>query len=162
MQLDAFDYTNKDVEKLIVSLYNDEINPLNLPEDLYLAVAKYVMGGVEKGIGISEVSFSAVDKELMSALNENIHLFSAAKTFNFTLDASDSMFDKEGTLLKFDEFKEKAKQVFEKYHGEIEHGKVKGGWLEAEYNHSTFTSWTRKKMATDTGNKAPVTLSYPK
>ena len=134
MQLSAFDYTDKDLEKLLASLYNGEIDPLNLPEDLYLAVAKFVMGGVEKGLSNPAVEFGEVDQKLMDALSENIHLFSAAKTFNFTLEASDSMFDKNGKLLPFEDFKIKATQVFEKYHGEIEHGTIKGGWLEAEYN----------------------------
>lgn len=133
IQLSAFDYTEKQLDNLIVSLYNGDIDPLKLPESLYLAVSKHIVGGVEKGFGGS-VAFSAVDTELRTALHENVYLFSGAKTFNFTLEASDALYSKKGDLLPFEEFKEKANQVFEKYHGQIENGKVRGGWLEAEYN----------------------------
>ncbi len=133
MQLNAFDYTEKQLDELIVSLYNGAIDPLKLPEDLYLAVSKHIVGGVEKGFG-GAVAFSAVDPELNTALRQNIHLFSGAKTFNFTLEASDALFNKKGDLLPYDEFKIKANQVFEKYHGQIKNDKIRGGWLEAEYN----------------------------
>ena len=133
MQLSAFDYTEKQLDELIVSLYNGDINQLKLPEDLYLAVTKHIMGGVEKGFG-GAVSFSATDEELKTALRQNIQLFSGAKTFNFTLEASDALFNKQGDLLSYEEFRIKANQVFERYHGKIENDKIKGGWLEAEYN----------------------------
>lgn len=126
------DFTNKDKEKLFKGIYEGDITPVNLPEDLYLAITNKLKKGVYKGFGGSLSSFEmgGVDFEMVESLRENIYMFSGAKVFTQTEEMSklaQSLLLEGDEVVSFQVFKEAASQVFDKYNVD---------WLEAEYNTS--------------------------
>lgn len=129
----ALKYSQEQIEQLFVDIYNGEVDPRNLPEDLYLALADYIMGAVYDGFG-GGVEFGMIDEKLASALTENVYFFSAAKTFQQTLEMSNQLVNEDGEIRPFSEFKEFAKEIFVRYNGGKIEDEVKPGWLEAEYN----------------------------
>lgn len=126
-------YTDEEMDSLMKRIYNGEVNPRDLPEDVYLEIADYLLDGVKKGFG-GGVSFTATDEALYASLQDNIYLFSAAKTFQQTLEMSEALTNDKGELLSFTDFKEAATNIFIKYNGGDIDDEVKPGWLEAEYN----------------------------
>lgn len=141
------EFTEEDRDILILALFLNEITAYALPEELYLAIGKYLMKGVREGLA-GEIA----GEELEAALYENIYLFSAAKTFNYVLESKAVMFDENGHLRTFDEFKIIARDVFDKYNGALTGGE-KPGWLEAEYNTAIIQAGNAYKWQQIQANK---------
>jgi hypothetical protein len=156
-------WTDSQVSTLIRKIYNGNYNPLKLPKRLYLDIADYLTGGVYKGYGntISGVEFNSPDYVMLKALKENIHLFSAAKTFNYVLD-TENLIVQGNEVIPFKEFKTRAQSIFKEYNET---------WLETEYNTAigqaqAARAWTDfsedavlKYMLTDGVEHAEVCLS---
>lgn len=137
-------YSKSQIEKLFVDVYNGEVDPANLPEDLYLSLAEFFLSGVKEGFG-GNVIFGDADEKLTKALTENIYYFSAAKTFQQTLEMSESLVNEEGKIRPFDEFKNVANEIYVKYNGGEIDEEIKPGWLEAEYNTALSQAGHAKK-----------------
>ena len=131
-----FNYTDAEISSLIEDIYSGAKSELDLPEDFYLTLAKYLTKGVEEGIGgaIDSVKWGEADAELAAALQENIYLFSAARTFQQTLEMSEALTDDAGVLRSFDEFKQAANEIYVKYNGGNIDDEIRPGWIETEYN----------------------------
>lgn len=141
------EYSKEDIEALLVSIYAGSINPLELPEDLYMAIANHLLDGVREGFGMEfGVEFGAKDEALFAALEENTYLFSAAKTFQQVKEMTGIRLVEGGGVIGFDEFKERATEIFLRYNGgEDVDGEIKPGWLEAEYNTALIQGNNAKK-----------------
>lgn len=116
-------YTNKQIEDLLAGIYSGETDVENLPEDLYLAIAKYLEKGLYDGFGgtISEFKLGGIDYELLDELRNNTYLFSGAKTYQQVREMSSIIADSEN----FSDFKEQALEIYDQYNV---------NWLQAEYN----------------------------
>jgi len=137
-------YTQAQIDAYVSGLYNGDLSPTDLPVDLYYAIADKLLGGVKEGVGSLSVEFGAKDEELISVLSENIYMFSAAKTFQQTLEMSDAM-TKDGELIPFKDFRLSAQEIFVKYNGGELDNEIKPGWLEAEYNTAIIQASNAKK-----------------
>jgi SPP1 gp7 family putative phage head morphogenesis protein len=114
---------NKD--ELINEIWLSLLSEWNLPENLYLETGQELMKGVEQGFGTTILKAKHTgDFATLKALHENIYIFSAAKTFQNTLDIRMSLFDEKGYKRSFSDFKKDAGVIFDVYNDV---------WLKTEY-----------------------------
>lgn len=120
-------YKAKDIESLIQAIYDGTVTQMNLPEDLYFAIAEHLKKGLYKGFGGDLAAFEGTDESLalLVDLRENIHLFAAAKTFTQVDDMCGYLIDEEGVIRSFSEFSQLVRPIYEQYNV---------NWQEAEYN----------------------------
>jgi SPP1 gp7 family putative phage head morphogenesis protein len=156
------DFSDEQLEQLIKEIFNGSVDPKNLPEDLYNAVAEYLTKALYKGFGSSldEVKFGTKDYDLIAELRENVYLFSSARTFQQTLEMSDALIDDDGKVRTFLEFKEKATEIHERYNGDGEDrgGNSSPGWIDSEYNTAILQGYNASKW--DKIMKQKETLPY--
>ena len=127
--------SEQEMDELIAGIYSGLITEMNLPENLYFAIADRLKEGVYKGFGIdfnelkdkavSGFKFDVKDLELLTELRENTYMFSAAKTFNEVLDFRGVMVNGDGEIKPFKEFKQDMLALDEQYNK---------NWLRAEYD----------------------------
>lgn len=113
--------------ELIQGLFDGTVNPVNLPENLFAAIVKNLDQAVSNGFRsvAGNIHFGGPDYQLLQQLRENIYLFSAAKTFQQTLEMSHALIDPAtGDIRSFKDFEDKAQQIFDKYNR---------NWLRSEY-----------------------------
>lgn len=139
-----FIFSDENLENLLRGVFAGTITPIDLPENLYNAIGKYLFEGVAEGLG-SSVEFGVADERLAELLEENIYKFSAAKTFQQTLEMSDALTDDAGILRDFDSFKEAANEIYVRYNGGEIDDEIKPGWIEAEYNTAIIQAGNAKK-----------------
>lgn len=108
------EYSNKQIEKLITDVYNGKYSAEKLPEDLYMAIGKYLQKGVERGFKKTKTTFSGNQLEILKELKENIWIFSGAKTYQ-SVRAMEAVISDEGKVRTFAEFKEVAKEKYDLY-----------------------------------------------
>lgn len=117
------EYSDKQITKLINDIYTGQYKR-KMPESLYLAIAKYLEKGMQKGFSAVTTKFSGNQLEILKELRENIYLFSGAKTYQ-TVRAMEAMITDEGKVRSLKEFKEVAQEKYDLYNKT---------WAEAEYN----------------------------
>lgn len=127
--------SEQEMDDLIAGIYSGLITEMNLPVNLYFAIADRLKEGVYKGFGIdfNELKDKAVngfkfdlkDLELLTELRENTYMFSAAKTFNEVLDFRGVMVNGDGEIKPFKEFKQDMLSLDEQYNK---------NWLRTEYD----------------------------
>lgn len=120
-------FSDEEKESIIQDIYAGEITVESLDENMYNQIAEYLMKGITEGYGSDfvQLEYGTPDYEMLEALQENIYLFSGAKTYQQTKDMSELMLDEDGNRVSFEEFKELADQTFDNYNE---------AYLEAEYN----------------------------
>ncbi len=125
-------WTDQQISTLIRKIYNGKYNALNLPKKLYNDIADHLTDGVYKGYKntISKVAYESTDYEMLTALRENVYLFSSAKTFNYVL-ATEGLIVEANEVLPFPEFKKRALSIYNDYNKT---------WLESEYNTAILQS----------------------
>ena len=130
----AFDYTHKQIEKLIDDIWWMEIDERNLPVDLYESFAKYLITGIAEGFGGAESEFEGSRLELFNELKENIGIFSGARTYAQVAETTEAMYAEKRTLDGFNKFKQRAADIYARYNGgDYLQESVKRGWLQTEY-----------------------------
>lgn len=114
-------YSEKQIEDLLTGIFEGAITEQDLPEDLYLSIAKFLKQGLYKGYGMTLETATGRDLELLTELRENIYMFSGAKTYSQVLEMRDLLAKSES----YKEFKEGAMQVYDQYNKT---------WLLTEYD----------------------------
>jgi SPP1 gp7 family putative phage head morphogenesis protein len=122
-----FEYSEEYLEELLKGIFEGRINSNNLPEDLYNATAKHLHQGVVKGFGknLNTIQFGGPDYNMLSQLKTNVYMFSAAKTFQQTMQMSQALITPDGDLRSFEDFKKEARGIFETFNNR---------YLRAEYD----------------------------
>jgi SPP1 gp7 family putative phage head morphogenesis protein len=128
-------FTQKQIEKLLEDVHTGIINPLNLSNEYYLAVAEYLEKGIYSGFknALSDIKFGTPDYELLKELRDNIYMFSAAKDFQMVKEMSAALVDEQGNVKSFKDFKEDARSIYTTYTGGTDEDGFKEGWLQTEY-----------------------------
>lgn len=120
-----FDWNDADSADLIQKVFTGDINIANLPIELYEKTANYLTQGVYDVYGIGyDQSIMAPEFETIRHLKANIHVFSAAKTFQSILDIQSQLFDDDGNIRSFRDFEQRASKIESLYNK---------AWLRAEY-----------------------------
>jgi SPP1 gp7 family putative phage head morphogenesis protein len=117
-------FTNKQIDNLLKGIEEGRINEYNLPEDLYDAIVKYLKKGVFDGFGSTFNNVLEQDKELLTQLVENIHIFSGAKTYQQVKEINSLLVNEDGELVTQSEFTKLGKEKFELWNDT---------WGETEY-----------------------------
>src|SRR5579872_2404187 len=130
-------FSDAEIRRLLEEIHGGKVDPDNLPEDVYYAIADRLKNGLYQGFGktlnqaieLAKKGAKSVwaqsDLELLQELRENIYMFSAAKTAATVRDMTDALTDEKGNIRTFREFKEVADGIAETQFG---------SWLEAEYD----------------------------
>lgn len=129
-------YTNEQLENLIEQTYSGSVNPSRLPPDLYSAIVSRLMSAVKMGMGLrGKKTFTdgSPDDLLFRYFQNNIALFSGAKTFQQINDMSNLVFKSDGFKRDFSEFKRLIKG--DKFHEGI-FNKYNDNWLRTEFDTS--------------------------
>lgn len=147
-------YLNKDDDdeflkgNTIKGIYAGVFTVHKLPKEIYETTAKKLNDGVKNGYSHSKklsFKFDEIDKGMIADLNENIYMFSAAKTFQQTLEMSEKLVDENGTIIPFKDFEEQAGEIFDQYNK---------NWLKAEYDTAISASRSASKWVDIQKNKS--------
>lgn len=143
-------------DDIIRDVYWGVITPVSLSKELYHETANVLKKGAYKGYGgtLVEFGFDTPDFATLQELRTNIYMFSAAKTFQQTLEMTQAMTEGD-RIIPFDEFKEKAAEIYTRYNGEEldADGDELNGWLKAEYDTAVGMSRSAAKWTKVEGNK---------
>jgi SPP1 gp7 family putative phage head morphogenesis protein len=137
-------YTNKQITNLLNGIESGQINEYNLPEDLYFAIVDYLKEGVFKGYGSNLNNVLQQDKELLTQLVENVHIFSGAKTYQQVKEINSLLVDEDGNLVSSSEFNKLGREKFDLWNDT---------WGETEYNTAVGQSQMASKWADIERNK---------
>lgn len=143
----SLEYSDADIEKLMRGIFKGDIDPRNLPDGLYEAVADHLTKALFDGWGksLDDITYGSADYELVAELRENIYMFSGARTFQQTVEMSDALTDDDGKVRSFKEFKEKAKEIYTRYNGGEVDEEIRPGWIDAEYQTAVLQGYNAKK-----------------
>lgn len=117
-------YTDKQIKELLHGIETGKINGYNLPEDLYNAITDYMKDGVFEGFGSNLKNVIEQDRELLTQLVENVHIFSGAKTYQQVKEINSLLVDDNGELRSSSEFNKLGREKFELWNDT---------WGETEY-----------------------------
>lgn len=120
-------FTNKQREAVINGIWEGAITLRNLPIEIYTGTAKVLKKSVKEGLALSK-------GKLFEALNDNMDMFSAAKTFQQTL-AMESLITKG---MELSEFQDLATKTFDLYNST---------YLDAESNSALLQSQNARDWA---------------
>lgn len=137
-------YSDRQIRKLLEDIHSGIITDMNLPQDLYEAIGKYMESAVYKGFGNTLKNVSTANAELLSDLRDNTWLFSAAKTYTFTNAAMDRLRDEDGVLKPFNKFYDDGVKVYGQYCKD---------YAEAEQITTVATAQTAKQWQSIQANK---------
>lgn len=140
-------------EDIVTGIYTGLYTPKKLPEDLYYVTGEKLHTGVKDGLGV-KFRFDLKSEELAAELKTNVYMFSAAKTFQQTLEMSDALVDGDGNRRSFKDFKEEANKIYEKYNGSDVEDDTPSGWLKTEYDSAIASGRMADKWDEIEKNKA--------
>ena len=119
--------SEKELEAIINDYYGGVVNARNLPVNLYNATVAKIKEGVFAGFGAPEEEFvdSGPEKELLAYFNNNVQMFSAAKTYQEAKDTTKALFDADGFKRSFSDFRADAHKIS---------GIYNDTWLKTEFD----------------------------
>jgi SPP1 gp7 family putative phage head morphogenesis protein len=129
------------MENLIEGVETGLYTPDNLPEWYYTRVAEALYSAVELGFGstLVELEFGGVDYVLLSELQTNIYVFSAAKTYQQVREMS-------ALLVKYkdrpDLFKKEAQKIFQDYNTPKGANYLSAEYQTAKASARSAVNWT--------------------
>lgn len=140
---------NVDKDKVLRDIHSGINSPTKLSKKLYLATVDELKKGVYKGFkgSLKDFTFDSTDRLLLEELRTNIYMFSAAKTFQQTVEMSDALLDGDGVVRSFRDFKEVADNIFDTYNED---------WLQAEYNTAIESARSASKWVDIEANKEAI------
>lgn len=113
-------YNDNDIERLIGNVYKGKTTVEKPPQKLYAQIAQHLGEGVKIGFGTSDPN-----SIMLENLIDNVHYFSAAKTFQQVKQMQEAIIGSNGHRVPYTEFKKSALGIFETYNRD---------WLKTEYN----------------------------
>lgn len=132
-------FTDDEIDMILLAIYYKNISLHNLDVRTYLKTARKLSEGVFDGYGknYSSVVYGSEDYFMLKALQTNVYVFSAAKTYQQTREIEASMrkinkaLMKDGSVASFNDVKKEAKKIFLEYNE---------NYLRAEYNSAVAQS----------------------
>ena len=109
---EKFKYSENQISDLLDGIYAGQITEMNIPHDLYFAIADYLKSGVYKGFGGDLTKFTGKDLDLLNDLRENTYLFSGGKAYHQIKEYRNLLLDENGELRSKKEFTQLAHQEF--------------------------------------------------
>jgi len=143
-------YTDEQINDLLVKIHAGVIAPENLPVDLYDAIGAKLMDGVFSGFGggFSDFNIESPFFDLLAEYEVNIQVFSAAKTFQQVNSMSKFVFI-DGQKTDFTTFKDIAGTIFETYNE---------AWLKTEHRTAVNNAFAGNQWLTVNQDAADLPL----
>ncbi|MGD1960542.1 MAG: phage minor head protein [Fulvivirga sp.] len=117
-------------------LYDGQLAPGDVDEELYNLTAQELMAGVERGLGTTLAKADDNLKPLIDNLRNNVYVFSGFKTYHQLREATDLLVDDLGRVRSFNDFKTKVLELSKQYNT---------NFLRSEYNHAIASAQMAKK-----------------
>lgn len=122
-----------DMEKMVEQVFTGKINTKKLSIPIYEKTSEALTKGVYSGYGktLSSTVYGSTDYEALTAMRENVYIFSGAKNYQCTREMEQKLKEinkaliKKNEIVKFEEFKKQAKKIF---------GEYNETYLNVEYN----------------------------
>lgn len=147
---DEIKYSKKQLDKLLRDVYDGNIDPVNLPRDLYLIIMALLSSGVARGYGKRKKKLSKKTKNLFAHFDHNVGVFSAAKTHQQVVDMRRALIDPlTGSIRSFSEFKPIASAVFDQYNK---------NWLKTEFRTAVNQGFAARQWEDFQENKDELPL----
>jgi SPP1 gp7 family putative phage head morphogenesis protein len=117
MEKGSLDYSDDEKNQIFQDIFSGKIDLENLPEDLYHDIASILKDGVKSGYADAgtKIDFDISDTELIADLQENIYMFSGAKTFTQVKEMMAELVDEKGQIVPFNDFRESARGIFDMF-----------------------------------------------
>lgn len=137
------------LEEMLYNIWHLQGTDGNIDETVTRFFADRIWKGVVKGYGfdLPAVEFDSPDYQMLEAIKKNVWQFSAAKNFQQLRELSNALIGEDGLLKTFDQFKEAAKLINEKfmktwlrteYDLAIAGGQMAGKWVQIQKNASAL------------------------
>lgn len=135
-------HTPKDQANLLRGVHTGVISAFNLPEQLIDHTFTELWAEIERGMRMSEAQVRA---GIVEGFNNNLKVFSKAKTADEVIELSKATFNADGTKKAFDEFAEVGRTIDDTYNKT---------WLKQEQNMTfkqaqTVDEWERTQADKD-------------
>lgn len=122
----------KEALRLAKLIHSGKLKNGQIDQKLLKQTAKLLTQAVLKGYNVvADDEQSDADKDLVKKFNDNVYVFSSAKTYDQLKQASELLHDAKGNIRPFSEFKNDFMQLHETYNVR---------YLAAEYEHAVATS----------------------
>lgn len=143
--------SQKEIDSIFARIISGAIKLTKLPKNLYNDITSNLQKGLFRGFGstLAQLDIEAPAFEVLKALNKNIFVFSAAKTFQQVKDMQNFIFDKEGFKRSFSQFKKDADVIFTKYNKE---------WLRTEFDTTISQARSAARWADIQEDKETLTM----
>ncbi len=119
--------TAEERDRIFRGIWRRDVGLFNLPFSLYDDTRTELGRGLNIGFGgkTEDFAFESPDFKTLKALERNIQKFSAAKTFQNVRDTQNLIFDQQGFIRSFSEFKVDALKIYDQYNV---------NWLQTEFD----------------------------
>src|SRR4051794_38626255 len=120
------------INRLLKGVYRGKYSTKILPVGYYVDNAGELVTGIKKGFGRSNLKSTSKYFDVISELSDNVHMFSAAKTYHMVRELEEV----KALTTGYKEYKEYASQVYDKY---------STTWQTAEVDTAVATAQQIKK-----------------
>jgi len=135
------------VDKLAGAIYTGAVDENNLPIPVYEYNAKKLSQAVTSGYkkGAKSIHYNSVDKRMLESLQNNIYRFSAAKTYQQTLEMMDVLNKMSAALTEgervvpFREFRDAVSEISNIYNGDY----LRTEYATAIASAQSASAWSR-------------------
>jgi len=135
-------------QRITKEIHDGKIKPGSVDAELYSWIVQQLFAGVTKGFGGDFAKFTeGAEYEMLAHLENNVHVFSAFKTYQELREATDLLTDVKGNIRPFAEFKTDMTKLNEKQNVI---------WLNAEYNQAIASSQMAGQWVNFSKNKKDV------
>lgn len=121
-------------DEVIKGIFDGKIKNGQIDPDLYMETAEELTEAVTKTLGL-DFKFDEPDNVLRYNLQNNLHVFSGAKSLAMFEEIRSKLTDEDGKPRSFSEFKKDVLKIDEQYNT---------NWLRAEYNQAIAQSQNAK------------------
>lgn len=142
---------DKIMQAIAKGVHEGKIKPGQVDKDLYNWIAGELFGGVIKGFGggFDKYEKGKPDYKMLAFLENNVHVFSAFKTYHQLREFTNALTDKDGNLRDFSNFKAEVDNISDKYNIT---------WLQSEYNQAVASSQMASRWVNIQENKEDLPL----
>jgi len=134
------------ISEILEAIYAGQITATNLPREVYDAIIKTLNSSFVQGFGTppGDLLDGSEAKRIADELQDNVRVFSAAKTFQQVKEMSGQIVDGAGNKRSFQDFRDIARETFDKYNDR---------WLKTEQDTAFNQSRSAKNWSTIQENK---------
>lgn len=139
----------KEAERIARGIYDGTITQGQIDPEMTSLVAEKLRDAVIEGFGkdLDQTDYNTADYKKLAAMENNVFQFSGAKNYQMLEAMRNEMFNPDGTIRPYNDFKNRALGVV---------GPYNGNWLHTEYNTAVASAQMAAKWVEFEKNKKYV------